>query len=439
MKKSILYEANTLSLKNGTGLATYAYQLAETSKSAGIDANILVGVERQSYRDDKRLAEISLYDARGRSHFNPTLLAQRAADWAIGAPLGVRAGLLQHRGIVVDPTSGGRLSPKFETLAVPRLEERTFLHFNRHRRRMKILADRRYDIFHATRPIPLQMAGAANVYTIHDLVPLRLPYATLDNKRHFYHVIAEIVKKADHIVTVSDFTRHDVIDMFNVPEHKITTTWQSVSIKSKYLATGQDEIANDLEQRYRVRYKEYFLFVGAIEPKKNISRMVQAYAASGTAYPLLLAGGLGWLYDRDVESINDKRFEAWKFDGQKAFNEHMVRQLPFLPRGELINLIRGARSVLFPSLYEGFGLPVLEAMLLDTPVVTSKTSSLPEIAGDAAILVDPYEETQIRDAIRQMDKDDDLREDLVKRGRTQAARFSPEQHAKRLLSVYERL
>ncbi len=102
-------------------------------------------------------------------------------------------------------------------------------------------------------------------------------------------------------------------------------------------------------------------------------------------------------------------------------------------------LIRGARAVLFPSIYEGFGLPLLEAMLLGTPTITSTTSSLPEVAGDAALLVDPYKTESIRDAIRTIDADADLREDLSKRGRERAAFFSPERYSERMTAVYDRI
>ena len=116
-----------------------------------------------------------------------------------------------------------------------------------------------------------------------------------------------------------------------------------------------------------------------------------------------------------------------------------MRRIPYLPLGQLISLIRGARGVLFPSLYEGFGLPVLEAMMLGAPVITSTVSSLPEIAGDAALLVDPLDVDDIAKAIRSFDHDGDLRAELSRRGVKRAAYFSPAAYEKRIAALYKRL
>lgn len=153
----------------------------------------------------------------------------------------------------------------------------------------------------------------------------------------------------------------------------------------------------------------------------------------------MLVGGLGWQYERDLEVIEDERLMSWRFDGTHIKPERRVQRLPYVPRTSLLSLIRGARAVLFPSLYEGFGLPVLEAMLLGTPTITSNTSSLPEVAGDAAMLVNPYKIEDIRDAIKAIDADADLRAELSSRGRKRAEFFSPERYAERVKAVYDRV
>ena len=286
--------------------------------------------------------------------------------------------------------------------------------------------------------MPAFVKGAANIYTIHDIVPLRLPYATLDNKKYFYKTIKNLVRTADHIVTVSNFTKRDVQEFFDIPDERITTTWQSVALPKGIEAASDDDVARDIENRYGLAFKEYFLFLGAVEPKKNISRMVEAYAASGSPRPLVLVGGLGWQYDRDLETLEDERLKSWHFDGSHIRPERRVQRLPYVPLAALFHLIRGARAVLLPSLYEGFGLPILEAMLLGTPTITSNTSSLPEVAADASLLVDPYRIDSIRDAIRTLDADADLRAELVARGRERAKFFAPERHTERVKAVYER-
>ena len=126
-------------------------------------------------------------------------------------------------------------------------------------------------------------------------------------------------------------------------------------------------------------------------------------------------------------------------DGDIVRRQRQVRRLEYLPRDQLITLIRGARALLFPSIYEGFGLPVIEAMALSTPVVTSNASSLPEVAGDAALLVDPYSIDDIARAIRTIEADADLRGALVERGRQQAKKFAPSAYDERLRQLYEKL
>jgi glycosyltransferase involved in cell wall biosynthesis len=198
-------------------------------------------------------------------------------------------------------------------------------------------------------------------------------------------------------------------------------------------------VADEVDTLFQVSKGGYFLFYGALEPKKNVSRLIDAYAASRTQRPLLIAGGLGWQYAGDVEKIEDERFRVWRIDGNTITMERRVRRLPYVPRDQLISLIRGARAVLFPSIYEGFGLPVLEAMQLGTPVMTSNVASLPEIAGDAALLVDPCDVAAMARAIRTLDSDEALCQDLASRGLRRAEHFSPAQYATRIADLYRHL
>ncbi len=439
MSKNILLEAHATTLKQGTGIATYARNLASTASGLGHDVELLIGIERGLNRRDPLLSEVVLNDVADPKAFDPVRAVERAVDWAIGVPGGARAQRLPAPRIVLDPGSGTAKQRRHPVHGAVRLWERAFLHFNRFGRRMAIRPEGRHDIFHLTRPTPAFVKGAANIYTIHDIVPLRLPYATLDNKKYFYNMIRHIVDKADHIVTVSEFTRRDVQEFFKIPDDRITNTWQSVALNEAAASVSDAEAARDVDNRYGLEFKEYFLFLGAVEPKKNISRLVEAYAASGSARPLVLVGGLGWQYERDLEVIEDERLRSWRFDGSHIRAERRVQRLPYVPLASLLSLIRGARAVLLPSLYEGFGLPILEAMLLGTPVITSNTSCLPEVAGDAAMLVDPYRIEQIRDAIRTLDADADLRAELAARGRKRAEFFSPAQHAERVKAVYDRV
>lgn len=439
VSKNILLEAHAMTLKQGTGIATYARNLASTATGLGHDVELLVGIERSVNRREALLSEVVLNDAIDPKAIDPVKMLGRAIDWTIGAPAGLRAQRLPAPRMVLDPGSGRAAERRHPMHGSVRLWERSFLHFNRFGSRMEVKPEGRHDLFHVTRPTPAFVKGAANIYTIHDIVPLRLPYATLDKKKYFYNMIRHLAEKADHIVTVSEFTRRDVQEFFDIPDERITNTWQSVSVSEASISSSDEDAARDVENRYGLSFRDYFLFLGAVEPKKNISRLVEAYAASGSTRPLVLVGGLGWQYEQDLETLKDERLLSWRFDGSHIRPERRVQRLPYVPLASLMSLIRGARAVLFPSLYEGFGLPILEAMLLGTPTITSNTSSMPEVAGDASMLVNPYKIEEIRDAIRTLDADDDLRAELVSRGRKRAEFFSPALYAERMKAVYDRV
>jgi glycosyltransferase involved in cell wall biosynthesis len=291
-------------------------------------------------------------------------------------------------------------------------------------------------LFHATHPLPVRVTGCPNIVTIHDLVPLRLPHMTLDNKRYFFRLVQHLVTRADHVVTVSEYSRRDIMALFNVPEHRITNTYQAVTVPPRALARSDEEIADEITNLFELDPGNYYLFVGALEPKKNVSRLIDAYAASGSRRPLVVAGGAGWQNEGDLERINDTRFSNYRVGENMISKVKRVRRIPYLPSDQLITLMRGARALLFPSLFEGFGLPVLEAMTLGTPVLTSNVTSLPEIAGDAALVVDPFDVSAMAAAIRRLDNDVDLLGELSHRGREQARLYSMDNYVSRLAGVY---
>lgn len=434
----ILFEAHSLTQKTGTGIATYARNLADVTQAAGHQAELVLGTERGPNRKHPVLTDVGVFDANLTLHNRSGRWLREACDWALGAPLGIATFPVGQSAAVLDPSSGQPLRNRMPTYGAVRLADRAYAHFQRHGARARLNVETRPDIFHASRPVALTVPKATNIYTIHDLVPLRLPYATLDNKSYFYRLLRTLLRDADHIVTVSEFTRRDVIAMFGIAEHRITNTWQAVSLPEHLVEAEDNLVAGEVERLFELPYRGYFLFLGAIEPKKNVSRMLDAFVASGTSAPLVLAGGLGWQYDQEVKRLDDEQFTSWRLDGSRITRERRVQRLSYLPRAQLVSLIRGARAVLFPSLYEGFGLPVLEAMLLGTPVITSNTSCLPEVAGDAALLVDPYDVGSIAAAIRAVDADADLRAAMIQRGRERAAFFAPVRYAERLAAVYSR-
>jgi glycosyltransferase involved in cell wall biosynthesis len=437
---TILIEGHNLTLPTGAGIATYARNLAIAARNLGYSTKALVGVDRRLSRKDPILREIAFHDARpqGWSWSSMSVQAGLATSAVFGRPFGITPTEVRRTGLVIEPGESS-VSSFDAMLAAPRLLDVARLHFGRYGVRANLNLDEVPSVFHATHPVPLRVRGCPNVHTVHDIIPLRLPYATLDDKQYFLRLVEHLCKKADHIVAVSEFSRRDIIRFFGIPESRITNTYQAVSIPEKLLAKSDDAVADELRNAFNLEMKEYFLFCGSLEPKKNISRLIDAYAVSGTRYPLVIAGALGWQCQVDVEKIQNERFLNYRIEDGRISADRHVRRLAYVPFAQLVALIRGARALLFPSLYEGFGLPVLEAMLLGTPVMTSNVSSLPEVAGEAALLVDPTDMDQIAAAIRKIDHDADLRAELSANGRERAKFFSPEAYRLRLREIYSRL
>jgi glycosyltransferase involved in cell wall biosynthesis len=441
LKGRILIEGHNLTLATGTGIATYARQLGEAVAGIGYAPEVLVGSARGLDPKDPELAEVSLFDAERK----PSLGQSIGIEWrrATTSPFSVRPVEMTRSGTVISQATS-RLAGFGKIHAVPHLLEQERNYFKRYGRPLPLTLKNPPQLFHATRPAPLRVKGCPNIYTLHDIVPLRLPHTTADDKKFYLNMIRDLCRTADHIITVSEFSRQDIIQLTGLPERRITNTYQAVQLPPRLLARDESVVARELEALFGLGMQDYFLFVGAIEPKKNLSRLIDAYAASGANRPLIIAGGLGWMFDGDVKKMESERFLSYRVGsdaggGQTIKPQRSIRHLSYLPFDHLISLMRGARALLFPSLYEGFGLPVLEAMTLGTPVMTSTISSLPEIAGDAAVLCDPYDIDAMGQAIRRLDADGDLRAELAARGRAQAEKFSPARYAARLTEVYGKL
>ena len=291
-------------------------------------------------------------------------------------------------------------------------------------------------LFHATRPAPVRVEGAASLYTVHDIVPLRLPYATADDKGFHIAMLRELARTADHIVTVSEFSRQDIIAFTGMAPERITNAYQVVAFPPEMLARSLDEVATSLSERHGLDYKGYYLFVGAIEPKKNVSRLIEGYAGSKVSRPLVITGGPGWMNEEDIKRVADERFLSYTVEGRRIVPQRAVRRLPYVALRDLVDLMRGARALLYPSIYEGFGLPAAEAMLVGTPVLTSNVTSLPEITAGNAVLVDPYDVDAIAKGIRTLDADDDLAGELARKGPAVAERYSSARFAERMTKLY---
>lgn len=322
--------------------------------------------------------------------------------------------------------------PQFDRLfTAPDLFDQATRHFRRFGLFMPVKVPNPPDIMHWTYPLPVTVLGSRNIYTLHDLVPLRLPFASLDNKRSYYKLIKACVKKADHICTVSDASQDDIIRMFPAAAGKTTNSYQAVRLPEAILATSDEEVEASVRSIFNLPYKGYFLFFGAVEPKKNVGRLIEAYLSLGTKTPLVIVGTRAWGSEVELRLLQRDEVQPLK----ATFRN--VRRIDYLPRNLLMRLVRGAKAVTFPSLYEGFGLPALEAMMLGTPVLTSDTSSLPEVVGTAALAVDPYKPADIAAALHALDNDAELRARLSTEGKVQAEKFSMARYQERLVSMYQ--
>ncbi len=297
------------------------------------------------------------------------------------------------------------------------------------------LARLRLDLLHSpdfipplhTAPFPV--AGRfKRVITVHDLNFLYYPqFLTAESRRYYSDQIQRAVEVADHILADSHATRLDLIKLLNVPEEQISVVWLAPDVI--YGSLPPDELA---AARTRLRLPEQFLlFAGTLEPRKNVAGLLRAYRLlidrDARQPDLILAGSRGWQFD-----------ETQLLIGALHLTER-VRWIEAPPVADLVVLYNAATLCALPSYYEGFGLTVLEAMACGTPTIISDRGSLPEIAGGAALIVDPDDHVELANAIERLLCDAALHTELRQRGLERAAEFSWIRCARETLAVYERV
>ena len=284
------------------------------------------------------------------------------------------------------------------------------------------------DLFHATDfVLPPTLPRARSLLTVHDLSFIRVPDAASPSLRRYLEaVVPRSVERADHVLADSQATKDDLIEIYRTPPDKISVLYSAVDGR---FGRVTDEMAlHEVLDRHNLKDTKYVLSVGTVQPRKNYSGAIRALSKirdQGIDLHYAVAGGRGWLEDEMYRSIRETAMED------------RVHILGFVPDEDLPALYSGARALLAVSLYEGFGLPVLEAMACGTPVITSNLSSLPEVAGDAGILVDPLDTEAISDAIMRLLTDAALRQQLVAAGFEHVKRFSWASAASQLKSIYD--
>lgn len=434
----IYIDGFNLALEQGTGVATYARNLSFALRDLGAEVGVLYGTPTSTISRDPLLREIAFFEM---PIVKPPGILRRIRDLrrAIFLPFGEIALHVPMTSGVIKTAFQDRM-PYFDHIwNVQDLFSKEYQYGSFFSGRMNVHFREPPEIMHWTYPLAIRVPKAKNIYTLHDLVPLRLPYTTLDNKRRYYRMVKNLTRNADHIVTVSEVSKKDIMSLFGVPEERITNTYQAVHIPIIYREKSIEDVKNDLRGSYGLTYKKYFLFFGAIEPKKNVGSLIEAYLASGVSDPLVIVGKKAWKSEKELQLLSNGNVAPYpQARAAIADGRACVLHFDYASFSLLVSLIRGAKAVLFPSLYEGFGLPALEAMSLGTPVLTSNTGSMPEVVGDAALQIDPYDIRALVEGIRIIDSDADLRARLAEAGPIRAQEFSPERYQARLAKLYDK-
>jgi glycosyltransferase involved in cell wall biosynthesis len=325
-----------------------------------------------------------------------------------------------------DATFVESLGPRFEALV-----DRSRNYSAREQLSIPLALNRaRVDLFHAPHYVVSPLVTCPFVVTIHDCIHLRFPQY-LPNRAAFYYARAFMslaARRAERILTVSQASKDDILAYLHVPAAKVEVIHNALD---EQLA---DPPSPEAIARVRERFQltsPFILYAGNIKPHKNVDRLIEAYS-------LLRKRGIGEAKLLIIGDELSKYPQLRRMVHRFQLHQH-VRFLGFVPDATLAALYRMAAVFVFPSLYEGFGLPPLEAMAAGAPVITSNVSSLPEVVGDAALLIDPMSPAAIADAMARVLCEPELRASLIARGHDRVKHFSWSRSVSRTHAVYEQL
>lgn len=286
------------------------------------------------------------------------------------------------------------------------------------------------DLFHATDfVLPPTLPATKTLLTVHDLSFVRVPdTASPSLKAYLDNVVPRSVKKAGHVLADSQATKDDLIALYNTPPDKITVLLSGVS--EQFEPVTDKKILQSVREKYYLNDKPYIFSVGTVQPRKNYSRVIRSLdqlRQRGIDIHYAIAGGSGWLEDEMYETIKETNMQDY------------VHLLGFVDDGDLPALYSNSECLVITSLYEGFGLPILEAMACGVPVITSNLSSLPEVAGDATLLVNPLDTEAITENLHQLLTSPTQRNQLRDAGFQQVNNFTWGESARHLKSIYDTL
>ncbi len=283
------------------------------------------------------------------------------------------------------------------------------------------------ELYHATEHLLMPLRGVPTVLTVHDLIFRQTPeHHKQLNRWYLSWTMPLFCRRADHIIAVSETTRRDLMSAYQLPPEKISVIYEAADPRFSVQPP-------DIQAQARAAYglpEKYLLYLGTLEPRKNLERLLAAWAPlyqSGDCPPLVIAGKRGWLSEGFFSAL------------EASPAREGVLLTGYIPDEDLPALYAAATAFIWPSLYEGFGLPPLEAMACGSPVICSNASSMPEVVADAALLFDPENVDELRECLRTVVRDDALRGDMRERGLARAATFSWSRTAHETLRVYKGL
>lgn len=437
MEKRILVDASSFSRREATGIGTYARSVVNDLQLAGAKVRLLFGRNVANGQTDDGDVIAAQFFGQAPA---PPLWERLGSKAKIRIQSTIMAGRVRsaHK-VIADGIDLRAIEPPIpaahDIWNVSHLYDLASATFAARERFVTLEPPAGTTAAHWTHPTPISARGVPNIVTIHDLIPIQFPYFVLDKRARALKLHKSIADRADLIITVSETSKKHIVDTLNVPEEKVMVTYQSLPIRNRIDTEDAERLVSMI---YGVRPRGYVLFLGAIEPKKNVKRLIEAHLMAGTGLPLLVAGPTGWLCDDDLALL--KMIESrTDFSMGTGVAGPPVRRLGFIPRSHVTALLQCATFLAFPSIYEGFGLPVLEAMQLGTPVLTSSTGSIPEVAGPRAVYVNPFDVSDMARQIRRLASDSDLRAELSLHGPSRAALFDQTAHASRLRTAYSRV
>lgn len=290
------------------------------------------------------------------------------------------------------------------------------------------------DVYHATNYFLPPVKRAKRVLTIHDIAFRKHPELCSPKiVGPFSSKVAGFAREADAVIADSESTRKDIIELLDVEAERVHTVHLAVDIVPR--AFTKEEAKKRVRERFNLE-APYLLFVSTIEPRKNVERLIQAFYEIHRehSHTLVFSGRFGWYHCDQLSDLYEDLAEGCGISLEMAHTR--IKELGYVDSDDLAALYSAADVFVLPSLYEGFGLPVLEAMACGCPVITANNSSLPEVAGDAAEYCDANDVDSIANAIRRVLADASLREQMVHRGYAQAAKFSWKKTAEQTAAVY---